>query len=272
MTNLNTDIKPKQDRGVTLIELLVVLVMSGILIGALYRVFISQQKSYTVQEQVSDMQQNIRAAMDRMSTEIRMAGYGSKNLDAFGGSINGFTGIIKPEGNSKLTIIMAFEVGLLLNDPKVDKGSYKLNVANAGEFDNNKKKYLCISGDNNYVVGSVFGNTITLTTPLKEGHLKGEPVFLVKAITYDLGTINDGKPVLRRNENTGGEVEPLADNIESLQFTYFDANDNVTPNLPLIRKIRVTVTARTDRVDPEYQGSDGYRNRSLFSDVMVRNM
>jgi hypothetical protein len=207
-----------------------------------------------------------------MSTEIRMAGYGSKYLDAFGGSVNGFGDIIKPEGSSKLTLIMACEVGVLLNDPKVDKGSVQLYVSNAGGFDSNKKRYLCISGDNNYVVGSVFGNNVTLTTPLKEAHLKGEPVFLVKAITYDLGITDDGKTVLRRDENTGGGPEPLADNIESLEFTYFDEKGNVTGSLSRIRKIRVAATARTDRLDPEYQGNDGYRSRLLFSDIKVRNM
>ena len=37
-------------KGVSLIELLVALVVSAILIAGLYRTFIGQQKTYTVQE------------------------------------------------------------------------------------------------------------------------------------------------------------------------------------------------------------------------------
>jgi type IV pilus assembly protein PilW len=52
--------------GVTLIELLIALVVSTILTAVLYRVFISHQKIYTVQDQVADMQQNVRIAMGQM--------------------------------------------------------------------------------------------------------------------------------------------------------------------------------------------------------------
>ena len=40
----------KKNRGLTLIELLVALVISGLLVAGLYRTFIGQQKTYTVQE------------------------------------------------------------------------------------------------------------------------------------------------------------------------------------------------------------------------------
>jgi type IV pilus assembly protein PilW len=59
----------RADRGVTLIELLIALVISSILIAAFYQLFISQQQTYSVQEQVSDMQQNARAGINRMMSE-----------------------------------------------------------------------------------------------------------------------------------------------------------------------------------------------------------
>ena len=61
-------------KGVTLIELLVVLVISTILIGGIYRLFITQSKVYTVQEQVVEVQQNTRAAMEIMLKDLRMTG------------------------------------------------------------------------------------------------------------------------------------------------------------------------------------------------------
>jgi prepilin-type N-terminal cleavage/methylation domain-containing protein len=69
--------KALNEKGVTLIELLVGLVICGIIIAGVYRVFVAQTKAYTVQEQVVEVQQNIRGAMELMLRDIRMAGYRS---------------------------------------------------------------------------------------------------------------------------------------------------------------------------------------------------
>ena len=62
-------------KGFTLVELLIAMAISGIVAGAIFTAFLSQQKSYLIQDQVAGMQQNIRAAMDIVVREIRMAGY-----------------------------------------------------------------------------------------------------------------------------------------------------------------------------------------------------
>jgi hypothetical protein len=130
---------------------------------------------------------------------------------------------------------------------------------------------LCLNGFNNYLIQSITGDTLTLTTSLGEGHAINETVYLVKAIRYDLG-LRGGKTVLRRDENTGGGAQALAENIESLQFTYLDTDGNATANPPDIRMVGVTVTAKTNIFDPEYKGGDGYRRRTLSSHIKVRNM
>jgi type IV pilus assembly protein PilW len=73
-----------RNKGFTLIELLVALVISSILVAALYRTFIRQQKTYTIQDQVADMQQNARAAMDIITRHVRMAGYDPQKTGNFG--------------------------------------------------------------------------------------------------------------------------------------------------------------------------------------------
>jgi len=62
-------------KGFTLIELLIAMAITGIVAGAIFTAFQSQQKSYLIQDQVTEMQQNLRAGMDLMVREIRMAGY-----------------------------------------------------------------------------------------------------------------------------------------------------------------------------------------------------
>ena len=62
-------------RGFTLIELLIAMAVSGIVMAVIYWVYNNQQKSYGIQEDIVAMQQNVRAGMDVMVREIRMAGY-----------------------------------------------------------------------------------------------------------------------------------------------------------------------------------------------------
>lgn len=65
----------RRNNGVTLTELLIALALTGIVAGAIYKIFISQGRAYTVQSEVAEMQQNLRAGVFMMEREIRMAGY-----------------------------------------------------------------------------------------------------------------------------------------------------------------------------------------------------
>ena len=66
-------------KGVTLIELMVALVISAIVIGAIYRLFIAQTKAYNVQDQVVEIQQNVRSAMETLLRDLRMTGCDDDN-------------------------------------------------------------------------------------------------------------------------------------------------------------------------------------------------
>ena len=66
-----------EQRGITLLELLVALVIFGIVAGGSYRLFVAQSKAYTVQDQVVEIQQNIRSAMEILLRDLRMAGFDS---------------------------------------------------------------------------------------------------------------------------------------------------------------------------------------------------
>jgi len=72
--------KRLNSRGVTLLELLVALVICGMVAGGIYQVFIAQGKAYTVQNQVTEVQQSVRSAMEILLRDLRMAGYDSDNL------------------------------------------------------------------------------------------------------------------------------------------------------------------------------------------------
>lgn len=65
---------PEKNSGFTLIELLVAVAISSIVLLAIGQFFISTNKTHTIQAKVSDTQQSIRAVMELMERDIRMAG------------------------------------------------------------------------------------------------------------------------------------------------------------------------------------------------------
>lgn len=64
-------------KGFTLIELMIAMAVGLVLLAAVYSFFILQNKELNKQEQVAVMQDNARMAMDMMTREIMMAGYGA---------------------------------------------------------------------------------------------------------------------------------------------------------------------------------------------------
>ena len=258
-------------KGMTLVELLIALVVCSILMAAMFGSFINQQKSYAVQDQVIDMQQGLRAGIDRMTREIRMAGYGGNILGTFV-NVNTFTHIITPVNGTpqdSITILVADEVAKLSQNAPA--GSTQLNLSTSNAFNPSNKRYLCLQGQNNYLIQAVTGSTVTLATPLLEDHLINESVGLVKAITYriDPNTTN-----LVRDENTGEGGQLLAEDVESIQIRYTLANGAVvdSPGSPEeIRMVSVNLAVRTRRPHEEYPG-DGYLRRAMTSNIEVRNL
>jgi prepilin-type N-terminal cleavage/methylation domain-containing protein len=288
-------------KGLTLIELLIAMAISAILIAAIYRTFILQQKTYTVQEQVVDMQQNVRVAINKMMREIRMAGFGNVSnilppqgqpfqaIVWLGKQTVTFNNIVNPSDNKdnikqnddQVTIIGAFEqVSTLAVDQSGGKNTIQL-VEKASDFDLTYKKYICVGGLETHIITKrdPETNIITLNENLVNNYTAGTPVYKVKAITYQLrwDTQNPNMPVLTREDNTdGGGSQVVAENIENLQFRYTldDGSEWDSPADPSkIRMVKVTVTARTSISDPEFKGgTGGYRRRVITSNILVRNV
>ncbi len=66
---------PRNERGIGLVEILSALTLTGMLTGAIYSVYILQNKSFTIQNELAEMTQNLRAGIFLMERELRMAGY-----------------------------------------------------------------------------------------------------------------------------------------------------------------------------------------------------
>jgi type IV pilus assembly protein PilW len=104
-----------KDSGFTLVELLVAIVVGGIVISAAYMLFISNQRTYIIQDELVSIQQTIRPAAEYISRHIRIAGLDPEQTNNFGisdatnGSIEfsfdrldtGLVGVLEPTNEIK---------------------------------------------------------------------------------------------------------------------------------------------------------------------------
>ncbi|MBI3815664.1 MAG: prepilin-type N-terminal cleavage/methylation domain-containing protein [Nitrospinae bacterium] len=72
------------ESGFTLIELIIAMSIGLIILVSIYSLFTSQQRAYSVQEQMAEMQQNVRIAMDATVKKLQTAGYDPQRAKVFG--------------------------------------------------------------------------------------------------------------------------------------------------------------------------------------------
>jgi len=72
--------------GFTLTELMVAMAIGMVVLAAVTTTFMAQARFYNAQEQINEMQQNARGALDVITRELKMAGYKPN-----GGTFDGVT-------------------------------------------------------------------------------------------------------------------------------------------------------------------------------------
>lgn len=91
--------------GFSLVELLIALAVGLVVLGSIYGVFIIHNKIFSGQESFAEMQQGVRAGMDMMAREIRMAGYNPGGIAGFiGAPVDAATLTIRADLNGDRTI------------------------------------------------------------------------------------------------------------------------------------------------------------------------
>jgi len=186
--------------GFTLIELLVSMGIGMVVLGAVTTTFMSQTKFYSAQEQVNEMEQNARGALDIITRELKMAGYNP------GGAI--FAGVTFYD-TSQLQI-------------KAD-----LNAVSDIQDNTNEN------------------------------------------ITYAYDDSN-----FRITRTLGGETaQVLADNITAFTFTCYKADGATTTTTSSeIRQVKIDITARTAKPDPNYTANGGYRTYQVIATITPLNL
>lgn len=76
-----------KEHGFTLVELLVAMAITAVVMAAVYSLYKTQQDSYIAQDQVVEMQQNVRASLYQMARDLRMAGFNPQRAPNVGGFV-----------------------------------------------------------------------------------------------------------------------------------------------------------------------------------------
>ena len=275
-------------KGFSMVELMVVLVIAGIVIAGVYRTFTAQQKTFVVQEEVSEAQQSARAVMDVIARDIRMAGFGAPAW-AVAGLTNGIR--VDQASPADFTIVGVFAgpIGKLSNAATIGQNQIVINTLGQN-VDLTKDDNLLIF-ESDRAVPPILTQAEVLAAPLRyttvvvwtttsgsdptvdidaDGSTAGardgfELDLRANALVYRVGTVRY-QLVGNRLERNG---ELLANNVTTLQVTdLFNPTPPVVPETFGSYEIVLTVTTRTD--DPDFPG--GRRSRTLTSTIKARNL
>jgi Tfp pilus assembly protein PilW len=75
-------VKIQNNKGVTILELLIVALMTSIIAAAGMEFFVRVNQQYVSQDDITEMQQNVRASLEEICRELRMAGFNTPDTVA----------------------------------------------------------------------------------------------------------------------------------------------------------------------------------------------
>ncbi len=291
--------------GFTLVELLIALAISGIVLGITISVFIFQQNSYKAQIRISALQQNLRTAMNIISSDIKMAGsytyvdresYSGyidwdpriSGMDEFSPIIHGINDIkdigkYRQNSDSILLVRAGDDRGVLKTSEFAIAGGKLLTLDNLdldedGDVDLNsggRKFGVIVKAD--YSRSQLF-KIIEENSPIKtadmfrETYSEGDFIARADIIIYRVDDKNKSfsQSVLeRKNIGNGNLFQVVAEGITDLQLSYFLDDDSIVDD-PSIEERNICAVKVKLTGDVEITGS-GKRSRSLETIVKIRN-
>ena len=207
--------------GFSLIELMVSLAIAGFLCIGLWALMQSQNKTYALQDNTSQMQQSLRAAIDKISTDLLSAGEGPP----WQMTINGATTTwYVPTTPYNIAVNQIDMIGCAPSPTTLaaaaSAGATQITVA-AGLPVNT---YIDIGDDiggyESAQVTAVAGNTLTISTspgvagshPLAGSYASGANVCALQWVTYAV----NGQNQLTRNQHDGNGALVVAYDVTGL--------------------------------------------------------
>ena len=266
----------RDSSGITLIEILIASVIGVIATAAAVEIYIHQHKNWIIQEGISDLQQNGRAAIDEVAQKTRMAGYGVfEGLEAI--VSRSASGTTDPDS---ITMVFLHEpVCTSSLSAPMPQPSAELKCS--GDISCFEDDQWCYIYDPNTKTGEFFIITHVQaaalhiqhnTMVLSKKYPAGSQLYTFDLYRYFVDFWSDTThPVLMRQE-FANNPDIYADNISDLQILYQMTDGTVLDTFPAsryVRQVDIEVVARTKKEDLLLED---YRYDTLRTSVQVRNL
>jgi len=268
-------------RGTSLIEILIALVIMGIVTTAIFELYVTQHQGYIAQEDVTNVQQNGRAAIDEITRHIRMAGHRLPlELDP-----------IEAANTNPDTITLTYRADdceTYLSAPMPQPSSELKCGSDISCFEDGMWAYILepdSGGGEWFEITHVQAAAYHLqhnTMVLSKAYAADAVVLAMSQIKFYIDNTTDPDHPNLMMEIPGRAPQVFAENIEDLQFRYRMKNGIITDQPVLvddIREVLIEITARSDHPDyrlasanPSNDPDDYYRRRTFATSVFLRNV
>ncbi|OGQ00461.1 MAG: hypothetical protein A2Z40_04910 [Deltaproteobacteria bacterium RBG_19FT_COMBO_60_16] len=236
--------------GFTLLEVMAALVILVIAMTAAYATFQFQHTSFTVQNRVTETQQNLRSAVEIISRDIRLAGYGIPSPVSIpagilpGGSvaIRNLQSVNSTTGPDEIYLMYLYDMDSNMPPTNITKNmpnpSSEFDVAAVAGFSIGD---LCIVTDGSFA--NLFEITEVQTGSVKlqhnpgggarvynlptgpagappGGYTLGSTIAKARFARYFIDRTDPAHPTLMLDRMNNAAPQPLSDDIEDLQIQY----------------------------------------------------
>lgn len=261
--------------GFSLLEIVVSMAVAGILLISVTRFYRDSYKTYDLQEDISDRNQNASYSVKRLAEFLQQAGSAlpvswdstlmlspattpTSGLilgnNPFGGSYTVATAVA---GVTKLPIgdFNSFKTAtdILVTDGGTGVARRTIRTSGVSDFTNGFKD--CPSAPN---CGTRTEDSVAISSAVNL--VSGSVLYAYRRDTVSLSGTN-----LKFGNNV------MAENIDSLAFTFYKVDGSTTQTWSNMRSAKINVRARTTHQDPKLTTNGGYRKISLSTDVLFRS-
>ena len=231
--NIKSTLKNRE--GFTLVELMVVVLLTAIAVIAIYRGYTAFSHSADVQEQIIEMQQNLRIGMDWLEKDLRRAGMTEEDTELI--FVNG----VKQPGF--LTATNTTAAGFTPGDPIV---AVVMDLGSDGDFDDDL--------DDNDGDGRTDEED---EARVGDGDADGDD----ERIRYSLNGEDLQREVWNGTSNSYNAAQTIITNVSALNFVYLDVDGNPTAVLDDIDTVEITMVVRTTNEDYRITNRERYANQ-----------
>lgn len=298
-------------RGFSLVELLVVMVVMGLVTAAVYSTFLSTQRQAYTQDEVVEVQQNLRVALDYLVKDIRMAEFmapadetalvtapaqmlvddnsDGDYADTDERPVLSLVSASSMHSYARVTAATVsgttLELDVAPNTMQLfaDDDSVRLfrpvdlttvtNIYPVTGTPSGDKVVLDISGGG-YTAGDVSAGDLLVRMPAGAANDDFPLQIDYQLVDDPSGDVNMNQLQRRVLDQDGNVVEAfqlIASKISGISLTYLNDDGDSTTDLDEVVAIEITMTAQTDATLTGRDNYSGVKERSLSTTVKIHN-